>query len=563
MNHFSGGTQSPLKKYILLICVIVSSLAVAMGGVLLSSGKGNPIEAFMLFVRDGFETDTEDSEEIGDSSETEDERSDGSTGKETANPDDTDESADNTGDTEEASNPVEPPETETPSPEEYFTDVLFIGDSRTVGLYTYGRIEGASYFARTSMNVSNCFADKKSETGTGKLNLEEYLTQNKFGKIYILLGINEIGYSYNWIVTRYEKILTRLRELQPDAVIIIQSNMHVTKAKSDANPESFNNKRIDELNKRLSLLADGKKIFYLGFESIFDDANGNLRTDYTGDGVHLKAKCYKYWRDYILENGRIKVPAETGGSASVTKPVTTDPVKTTPPKETAAPEETTPPEKETTDPEETTVPEDTIPPVTMDGGTSAPEDEDYFEDALFIGDSRTVGFYTYGRIEGASYFARTSMNVKNCFADKKSETGTGTLNLEDYLSQNKFGKIYILLGINEIGYSYAWIVSNYTAVVEKIHALQPDAKIIIQSNMHVTKAKSDANPDTFNNVRIDELNKRLSALADNEYIFYLGFESIFDDENGNLKTDYSRDGIHFKADTYKIWRDWLIQNGKI
>lgn len=155
------------------------------------------------------------------------------------------------------------------------------------------------------------------------------------------------------------------------------------------------------------------------------------------------------------------------------------------------------------------------------------------------------------------------MNVKNCFADKKSETGTGTLNLEDYLSQNKFGKIYILLGINEIGYSYAWIVSNYTAVVEKIHTLQPDAKIIIQSNMHVTKAKSDANPDTFNNVRIDELNKRLSALADNEYIFYLGFESIFDDENGNLKTDYSRDGIHFKADTYKIWRDWLIQNGKI
>jgi lysophospholipase L1-like esterase len=81
--------------------------------------------------------------------------------------------------------------------------------------------------------------------------------------------------------------------------------MHVTKKKSDANPNTFSNARIDELNRRLAALADNKKIFFLNFVSVFDDSTGNMSTEYSGDGVHLYAKCYKLWRDWILENGKI------------------------------------------------------------------------------------------------------------------------------------------------------------------------------------------------------------------------------------------------------------------
>jgi len=186
----------------------------------------------------------------------------------------------------------------------YFHDVLFIGDSRTVGLSTYGKIEGATYFARTSMNVANAFADKKSETEKSGLNLTEFLTKYKFGKIYIMLGINEIGYSYKWITTRYEKIINQIKELQPEAIIIIQGNMHVTQKKSDANPDTFNNKRINELNRRLSKFADNKTVFYVDFNEAFDDENGALNATYTGDGVHLRGKYYSIWRDWIFENGR-------------------------------------------------------------------------------------------------------------------------------------------------------------------------------------------------------------------------------------------------------------------
>lgn len=186
----------------------------------------------------------------------------------------------------------------------YFKDALFIGDSRTVGFHNYCKIEGATYFARTSANVSNLFDNKKSETESSGLNLTDFLSKYKFGKIYILLGINEIGYSYDWIINNYKNDLAKIRQLQPNAIIIIQSNMHVTKAKSDANPNTFSNTRINELNKRLSKLADNKTIFYVDISPVFDDASGNMNAEYSGDGVHLKGKYYPLWKNFILEHGK-------------------------------------------------------------------------------------------------------------------------------------------------------------------------------------------------------------------------------------------------------------------
>ncbi len=615
MNGTNGQNMKNNKdprEYLLLLSLVITALIIAVIGLSVSREKG-PISAFMEFVKDGFvitDADTDIEDPDTDPEETAGDDTDSGTVSDT----DKDPEQSGSGGSGSDSNTDSDTETEgeviiypEPDPSEYYKDVLFLGDSRTVGLYLYGKIEGAKYFARTSMNVGNCFADKESETGTGSLNLTEYLSENKFGKIYILLGINEIGNSYNWIVSRYKTLISKLRELQPDAVIVIQSNMHVTKKKSDANPKTFNNKRINELNLRLSALADGEKVYYLGFEQIFDDENGRLKSEYTGDGVHLKGKYYKIWKQYLLEDGMIRfpvripvsqltatdtaVPPETDvqtttdtatssaettkketAKAETTKPITTQKVTVTEPEttekltateteisgagsETAGDTSTAEGSSSSSDSAPETTPQD--PPEV--GGD---EDADYFDDALFIGDSRTVGFYTHGRIDGAKYFARTSMNVKNCFADKASETGTGSLNLTEYLTENKFGKIYILLGINEIGYSYSWITSKYQTLINKIIELQPDAKIIIQSNMHVTKAKSDANPKTFNNARIDNLNSRLSKFADGEKIFYADLVSAFDDESGNLRTDYTGDGIHFKSAAYKVWKSWIEQNGK-
>ncbi len=268
----------------------------------------------------------------------------------------------------------------------------------------------------------------------------------------------------------------------------------------------------------------------------------------------------------------VTLPVET--EEEITVPETTSAPEVTKEPETATeapvttqrPTETTKKPETTRAPETTKAPETTAPITTKTPDTtkSPQSDEEYFSDTLFLGDSRTVGFYLYARIKGATYFARTSMNVYNVFDDKVSETkDTSSYNLAELLSERKFGKIYILLGINEIGYSHTSVVKNYSSVIEYIKQYQPDAKIIIQSNMHVTKKKSDSNPNTFSNTRIDELNRRLAALADNKRVFYLGFEEVFDDESGAMSSEYSGDGVHLYAKCYKLWRDWILENGKI
>lgn len=255
----------------------------------------------------------------------------------------------------------------------------------------------------------------------------------------------------------------------------------------------------------------------------------------------------------------VTVPETTAAPEVTEKPETTADTTQKTPETTKKPDITKTPE--TTKKPDTTAPVTTKTPDT----TQKPQsNEDYFSDTLFLGDSRTVGFYLYARIPGATYFARTSMNVYNVFDDKVSETkDTSAYNLSELLAERKFGKIYILLGINEIGYSHNSVVKNYSSVIEYIKQYQPEAKIIIQSNMHVTKKKSESNPSTFANSRIDELNRRLAALADNKKVFYLGFEEIFDDESGAMSPDYSGDGVHLYAKCYKLWREWILENGKI
>ena len=63
---------------------------------------------------------------------------------------------------------------------------------------------------------------------------------------------------------------------------------------------------INERNAAIAQLADGKTIFYLDLNPLFDDENGALRADYSGDGVHVRAPYYVQWRDHLYQFGVVK-----------------------------------------------------------------------------------------------------------------------------------------------------------------------------------------------------------------------------------------------------------------
>lgn len=178
-------------------------------------------------------------------------------------------------------------------------------------------------------------------------------------------------------------------------------------------------------------------------------------------------------------------------------------------------------------------------------------DRSYFDNALFIGDSRTVGIRDYGSLNNSSFYCDVGLTT----SDANSAAKNG--NLADMLSSNQFGKIYIMLGINEVGNNFDSTMNNYNSLVQNILNKSPNSIIYLEANLHVTKS---AQTEAINNQRINELNARISALADDQSIFYIDINPVFDDSDGNLTAECTSDGVHVYAKYYSQWCDWFCMN---
>ena len=183
----------------------------------------------------------------------------------------------------------------------WFDDALFIGDSRTVGLKQYGDLGGAEVIADAGMNVYKIFEKEFVLSDGEKRHLEEVLSERQFGKIYVMLGINELGYDFDRTVERYSQLIEKIQQMQPDALVFLEANLHITAKKSEDSP-IFNNENINRFNEAVRSLTDGQRCFYLDVNELFDDENGALSTDYTVDHAHVLGKHYASWVAWILQH---------------------------------------------------------------------------------------------------------------------------------------------------------------------------------------------------------------------------------------------------------------------
>ena len=203
-----------------------------------------------------------------------------------------------------------------------------------------------------------------------------------------------------------------------------------------------------------------------------------------------------------------------------------------------------------------TAPSQTTPPAPEVPSTVSPGTGETFSDTLFIGDSRTVGLSEYGDLGQAEVFANSGMSVFNLFQAQVTLKNGTKQGLDEVLSSNRYGSIYLMLGINELGYEEQSILRQYRTVVEQIRARQPQATLILEANLHVTREKA-AKSDIYNNRKIDSLNEAIEAIAEETGCRYLNVNSLFDDENGNLAAGYSTDGSHILGKYYSVWVEWI------
>lgn len=194
-------------------------------------------------------------------------------------------------------------------------------------------------------------------------------------------------------------------------------------------------------------------------------------------------------------------------------------------------------------------------------GTPLPESQavgsEYFDDAVFIGNSHTEGIISYSAMDNATVYASKGITIDAISTKPVIKTDAGRITIPDALSQSKFGKVYILLGANELGWVYpSEFIKHYAAFIESVKELQPDAKIYVQSIFPVS-AEKDSEGTVYNNSNINNFNSLIMEMAKDKEVYYLNVAEALSDEKGNLPEDCAKDGMHFGKKYYDKWFDYL------
>ena len=82
----------------------------------------------------------------------------------------------------------------TPVDDSYFSDAVFIGDSRVEGFHMQSGITQGTFLTGVGMNCTDIFETPYISTASGNVTVIQALKNNSFKKMYIMIGTNDLGY---------------------------------------------------------------------------------------------------------------------------------------------------------------------------------------------------------------------------------------------------------------------------------------------------------------------------------------------------------------------------------
>lgn len=191
----------------------------------------------------------------------------------------------------------------------YFDDALFIGDSRVAGL-AMNSGTNATFYAVTSFQLYRYKTFKVVQTPSGKVPIFDAMPYDKFTKIYIKVGLNELGsVTDEPFFDAYTSLINDLRVMQPRAIIYIQAILPVTQVKSQTDKVHCN-ENIKKRNENLKSFAELMKCYYVDVGPYFADETGALKAETTADGIHMYSKYMPMWIDALRKQAVKWPPAE-------------------------------------------------------------------------------------------------------------------------------------------------------------------------------------------------------------------------------------------------------------
>ncbi len=189
---------------------------------------------------------------------------------------------------------------------------------------------------------------------------------------------------------------------------------------------------------------------------------------------------------------------------------------------------------------------------------------DYFDNTLFLGDSRTVALSSNGFIKSQNTFAVNGISHVTFLTQQFTDSVTGvTGDIYSIVKQRKPDRIYVALGVNGVAYiDKNTFLDKYEQLIDGLMKASPESRIIIQCILPVNEENYTGGNPNLNNKNIDAMNAELLNLAERKEIYYLDLSYILKNENNSLASIYDNgDGLHFSFTGYSAVYDGICRHG--
>ena len=163
-------------------------------------------------------------------------------------------------------------------------NMIFVGNSLVQGL-------------KSVSNDNNVFYCKVGENLYGlNKKVSSQLSNHSCETVVIGMGTNELGwYTKKQFEEQYGVLVRKIREINPNSNIVVLSIPPVSQSKSDSS-SAYNNSNVKKSNEYIKKICVDNSLLFLDCSAYFGDV---LRSDWTGDGMHLTGNAYIGWYDFI------------------------------------------------------------------------------------------------------------------------------------------------------------------------------------------------------------------------------------------------------------------------
>jgi len=129
-------------------------------------------------------------------------------------------------------------------------------------------------------------------------------------------------------------------------------------------------------------------------------------------------------------------------------------------------------------------------------------------------------------------------------------------------------KVFINIGTNDISrpeYKRERLMSRYRKILMQIQARLPETKIYVMSYYPVNRELPGADPEAVKaqfgartNAELKEVNVEVEKMAEELGCTYINVFDCLLDEKGNLKAEYTIEGMHMYANGYAVVLEKLM-----